>query len=100
MMLMSAKAMSTPSRPPSAEYDAPMEKQIGTRVSQMRESPMPASGPMRPTLMPLMARPPALPSFSSIAAATPPMNGAAVWCVLKNSRWRFMASDISGVSFL
>ncbi|SWJ43452.1 Uncharacterised protein [Klebsiella pneumoniae] len=74
---------------PERASEAPRAAVIGRSVPQTSGSPTPASGPIRPTLMPLiapssMAAP--LARASSMAAVTPITGPHTAGVVLKNTR--------------
>ena len=103
MALKTRKKISGPMMLPVRAMPAPRAARTGRSVPQKIGSPTPASGPMRPTLTPeivwsLMSAP--LAFFSSMAAVMPMIGVARNGCVLKNSRWRFIAAAIAGLSSL
>ena len=86
---------------PDSASDAPSAAVIGRNVPQTNGSPTPASGPISPTLMPLMAPSSIsapLARASSIAAVTPITGPHTAGVVLKNTRWRLSAATWSSFS--
>ena len=80
---------------PESASEAPRAAVIGRSVPHTSGSPTPASGPIRPTLIPLMAPSSIaapLARASSIAAVTPITGPQTAGVVLKNTRWRFSAA--------
>ena len=80
--------------PPNAS-DAPRAARTGRSVPQKIGSPTPASGPINPIFIPLMAF--SSKSFlfaisSSIAAVTPNIGAEIHGCVLNHSKCRFNAA--------